>query len=88
MMLLQYLKNESLLKKSKLRLSSPGMMSACTNPILYGFLNENFKKEFKAMFAKVSSLWRRRERSEVEVTATTNTVTVTNTVTNTNNVVL
>ena len=23
------------------------MTSACTNPLLYGFLNESFKKEFK-----------------------------------------
>ena len=37
------------------------MLSACTNPILYGFLNENFKKEFNAMFIKVRSLCRRRE---------------------------
>lgn len=24
-----------------------GMSSACTNPVLYGWLNENFKKEFR-----------------------------------------
>ena len=29
------------------------MMSACANPILYGFLNENFKKEFHLMFQKM-----------------------------------
>ena len=27
-----------------------GMTSACTNPVLYGFLNESFKKEFKEMY--------------------------------------
>ena len=27
-----------------------GMTSACTNPILYGFLNESFKNEFKEMY--------------------------------------
>ena len=26
------------------------MTSACTNPVLYGFLNESFKKEFKEMY--------------------------------------
>lgn len=24
-----------------------GMSSACSNPVLYGWLNENFKKEFR-----------------------------------------
>ncbi|GFW88838.1 neuropeptide F receptor [Trichonephila clavipes] len=28
-----------------------GMSSACSNPLLYGWLNENFKKEFKEIFA-------------------------------------
>ena len=46
----------------------PGMMSACTNPILYGFLNENFKKEFKEMFGKVKSILSVRESSEGPVT--------------------
>ena len=27
-----------------------GMSSACTNPFLYGFLNDNFLKEFKTFF--------------------------------------
>ena len=27
------------------------MASACTNPLLYGFLNESFKKEFEEMYA-------------------------------------
>jgi len=41
-----------------------GMASACTNPILYGFLNENFKKEFKLMFKTVSTnAWARSETS-------------------------
>ncbi len=25
------------------------MLSACTNPVLYGLLNENFKAEYRAM---------------------------------------
>ena len=51
------------------------MLSACTNPILYGFLNENFKKEFNAMFIKVRSLCRRKEGGEAregEETTTNN----------------
>ena len=28
------------------------MTSAWANPILYGFLNENFKKEFNSMYKK------------------------------------
>ena len=24
-----------------------GMSSACANPVIYGFLNENFSKEFR-----------------------------------------
>lgn len=28
-----------------------GMSSACSNPLLYGWLNENFRKEFKEIFA-------------------------------------
>ena len=27
-----------------------GMSSACTNPFLYGFLNDNFVKEFQMLF--------------------------------------
>ncbi|RWS04244.1 Neuropeptide Y receptor type 6-like protein [Dinothrombium tinctorium] len=29
-----------------------GMSSACSNPLLYGFLNDNFRKEFKEIFSK------------------------------------
>ena len=28
-----------------------GMLSACANPIIYGYLNENFNREFKEIFA-------------------------------------
>ena len=28
-----------------------GMSSACANPLLYGWLNDNFRKEFKEIFA-------------------------------------
>merc|ERR1712181_53123 len=31
-----------------------GMTSACTNPVLYGFLNESFKKEFKEMLSHLN----------------------------------
>ena len=27
------------------------MLSACANPIIYGFLNENFKTEFKELYS-------------------------------------
>ena len=27
-----------------------GMLSACANPIIYGFLNENFKRQFTELF--------------------------------------
>ena len=26
-----------------------GMSSACANPVIYGFLNENFSKEFRCV---------------------------------------
>ena len=28
-----------------------GMLSACANPVIYGYLNENFNKEFKDILA-------------------------------------
>jgi len=40
-----------------------GMTSACTNPVLYGFLNESFKKEFHEMW---SQLTRRRAGSSTQ----------------------
>ena len=30
-----------------------GMSSACFNPFLYAYLNENFRKEFVDIFAKI-----------------------------------
>jgi hypothetical protein len=30
-----------------------GMSSACFNPFLYAFLNENFRKEFVSIFDKI-----------------------------------
>ena len=39
------------------------MMSACANPILYGFLNENFKKEFHLMFQKVQKMFQMKDTS-------------------------
>eukprot|EP00090_Calanus_glacialis_P028679 TRINITY_DN46023_c0_g1_i1.p1 TRINITY_DN46023_c0_g1~~TRINITY_DN46023_c0_g1_i1.p1 ORF type:complete len:273 (+),score=65.66 TRINITY_DN46023_c0_g1_i1:62-820(+) len=48
-----------------------GMTSACTNPILYGFLNENFKKEFKQMFKTIYvNIWPSRETSSESTTDT------------------
>ena len=35
-----------------------GMSSACTNPILYGFLNRMFKDEFKQFFGGCSKVFR------------------------------
>lgn len=32
-----------------------GMSSAAINPILYGYLNESFRKEFKEIFAMMSA---------------------------------
>jgi hypothetical protein len=29
-----------------------GMLSACANPVIYGYLNENFNREFKDIFEK------------------------------------
>ena len=38
------------------------MTSACTNPVLYGFLNESFKREFKTILGSL----KRRRRSRVD----------------------
>ena len=45
-----------------------GMASACANPILYGFLNENFKKEFKGMFQTISHNVFVRSETSLETT--------------------
>ena len=29
------------------------MLSACANPVIYGYLNENFNREFKDIFSKL-----------------------------------
>ena len=44
------------------------MASACANPILYGFLNENFKKEFKGMFQTISHNVFVRSETSLETT--------------------
>ena len=41
------------------------MTSACTNPVLYGFLNESFKKEFKTILSSLKR--RRRSRMDREM---------------------
>merc|ERR1719495_405927 len=45
-----------------------GMASACANPILYGFLNENFKKEFQGMFQTISHNVFVRSETSLETT--------------------
>ena len=49
------------------------MASACTNPVLYGFLNESFKKEFKCILRR--SLRRRRSRMDQEMVIAPNVTT-------------
>ncbi len=34
-----------------------GMSSACFNPFLYAFLNENFRKEFVAIFGNIAGFF-------------------------------
>lgn len=36
----------------KYKLSSSGMSSACSNPMLYGWLNDNFRKEFNEILCR------------------------------------
>lgn len=41
-----------------------GMSSACSNPLLYGFLNDNFRKEFREIFTKCApSLFKAHSQS-------------------------
>ena len=49
-----------------------GMLSACANPVIYGYLNENFNREFKEIFLSInecvkwpcgSVYFRRKQRS-------------------------
>lgn len=40
-----------------------GMSSACSNPLLYGWLNENFKKEFVDIFSSCNPRSRPRSMS-------------------------
>ena len=39
-----------------------GMSSACANPLLYGWLNDNFRKEFCAIWASVTDRFRSAPR--------------------------
>ena len=43
-----------------------GVSSAITNPILYGFLNDNFLKEFKTLFQFLSKLNKSEYQNNVE----------------------
>ena len=36
-----------------------GMLSACANPVIYGFLNENFHREFKDLFQEIKGFFNR-----------------------------
>ena len=40
--------------------SSLGMTSSCINPLLYGFLNESFKKEFTELWIQLKSKFTRK----------------------------
>ena len=42
------------------------MTSSCINPLLYGFLNESFKKEFTELWIQLKSklTWNRLVREE------------------------
>jgi hypothetical protein len=42
--------NNNLSLSFKLCVLSLGMSSACSNPLLYGWLNQNFRQEFKELF--------------------------------------
>ena len=46
-----------------------GMSSACSNPLLYGWLNENFKKEFVDIFSFCSPRARRAMSLDYDVDA-------------------
>jgi len=46
-----------------------GMSSACSNPLLYGWLNDNFKKEFIDIFSTCSPALSRRRMSGAETEA-------------------
>jgi hypothetical protein len=39
-----------------------GVSSACTNPILYGFLNNNFVKEFNRILPFASKMFKSRKK--------------------------
>ena len=44
------------------------MTSAWANPILYGFLNENFKKEFSEMFKNFKTIFAGKGANEENTT--------------------
>ena len=46
-----------------------GMSSACSNPLLYGWLNENFKKEFVDIFSTCSPRSRRAMSYDINAEA-------------------
>ena len=52
-----------------------GMSSACSNPLLYGWLNDNFRKEFVDIFSTCSpGLSRRRSLTVIEAEGEANSI--------------
>lgn len=43
-----------------------GLSNACINPVLYGYLNENFRREFKAIYRKFPCIRSAPETTEEE----------------------
>ena len=43
------------------------MLSACANPVIYGFLNENFHREFKDLFNIVKKKFTCCKKHETEL---------------------
>ena len=51
-----------------------GMSSACSNPLLYGWLNDNFRKEFVDIFSICSPSLASRSMTVIETDAEVNSV--------------
>lgn len=49
-----------------------GLANACINPILYGYLNESFREEYKNLFNKLP--WQKSTNSQVHDQAANNNV--------------
>jgi hypothetical protein len=51
-----------------------GMSSACSNPLLYGWLNDNFRKEFVDIFSTCSPALARRSLTVIETDGDANSI--------------